>query len=125
VEIALTTTTNHEFGNVKKCFEAGFSRVAVVATTPERLEQISAAVRAGLGPEQAANVGYYTPDALIAELRKLAAEFAKAEAPPQRTESTVRGYKVRRFGAAENEEERKAKETAAVNILTPLLKPKR
>src|SRR5439155_11903783 len=94
VEITVTTTTDHEFGNVKKCLTAGFKQVAVVSPKTERLNEIEAAVRASLGPEAASRVSYYSPDNFIAKLRKLAVS-RQAEAKPERPlERTTRGYKV-------------------------------
>ena len=124
VEIAVTTTTDHEFGNVKKCFAAGFARVAVVSPRPERLKAIAEAVQAGLGPEAAAKVGYFTPDDFIAELRKLAQEAEPPADPsvPKTKERTTRGYKVRRHGPALTTEERKAKEDIAIKMMADAMK---
>ncbi len=125
VEITVTTTTDHEFGNVKKCLAAGFARVAVVSPQSERLEHIAAAVRAGLGSEAAAKVCYHTPDEFIAEMRKLAAEQASQPtslAIP--AERTTRGYKVRRKGAALTPKERGAKEEVAIRMMAETMKPK-
>src|SRR5206468_3926342 len=38
-EISVTTTIDHEFGNVVKCLKAGFAEVAVISGRPERLKQ--------------------------------------------------------------------------------------
>ena len=123
VEISITTTTDHEFGNVKKCLGAGFSSVAVVSLSPERLEQIAKAVRAGLGKESAAKVSYHTPDDFIIHLQKLAAEVTtKAEAPVIPNERTTRGYKVKRHGTGATPEEQKAKERAAVQMMSEAMK---
>jgi hypothetical protein len=56
VEIAVTTSTDHEFQNIQKCLAAGFERVAVISTSVKRLEGISAAVQGGLGPDAATKV---------------------------------------------------------------------
>ena len=80
VEIASTSSNvNHEFENVQKCLQAGFTRVAAVSTGRKFLDAWAAAVLGALGPEAAAKVGYYTPDEFIDELRKLA---AASELPP-------------------------------------------
>ncbi len=100
VEITVTTTTDHEFGNVRKCLAAGFTRVAVVSPKPERLKAIAEAVNAALDTVGRTRVSYHTPDEFIAELRKL----AETTKPPTRTESTTRGYKIRRHGKANEEE---------------------
>jgi hypothetical protein len=124
VEITVTTTTDHEFGNVKKCLAGGFSRVAVISPSPERLKHITAAVQAGLGSGAAAKVSYHSPDEFIAELRKIAAEAPKPEPPRIPTEKVVHGWKVRRHGAALSEGQRKANEGNTLNIMLSALRPK-
>jgi hypothetical protein len=125
-EIAITTTIDHEFGNVAKCLKAGFPHVAVVSPKPERLEQIAAAVNAGLGAELAARVGYYSPDDLIAHLQKLSAATPPAQpASTAPAESVSHGYKVRRHTPKLSPEELKAKEAAAMQMIGDALKRKR
>lgn len=77
VEIALpdSGTTNHEFQNVQKCFEAGYDRVAVISTERGRLDAIAATVKAGLDRSLAAKVTYHLTDEFIDSLPALAAEF--------------------------------------------------
>ena len=123
VEITITTTTDHEFGNVRKCLGAGFTRVAVVSPHTERLKAIGEAVNAGLETAQRSRVTYHTPDEFIAELRKLAESTAVAE-PATPTERTTRGFKVRRHGPNMSPEERKATEEAAVRIIAETMKCK-
>ena len=80
VEIASTSSNiNHEFEMLKKCLNAGFSRVAAIASGRKFLEGLEAAVQGALGPELSAKVSYYTPDEFIDELRQLA---AASELPP-------------------------------------------
>ena len=80
VEIASTSSNiNHEFEMLKKCLNAGFSRVAAIASGRKFLEGLEAAVKGALGPELSSKVSYYTPDAFIEELRQLA---AASELPP-------------------------------------------
>jgi hypothetical protein len=123
IEIAVTTTTDHEFGNVKKCLAAGFSRVAVVSPKAERLKTIADAVQAGLGSMEAAKVSYHTPDDLISELRKLVQEDSQA-ADSNPKERVTRGYKVRRHGPALTPEERKSKEDVAIKLMAEAMKKK-
>ena len=80
VEIASASSNiNHEFANVQKCLQAGFSRVVAVAGGRKFLDGLAAAVLGALGPETAAKVAYQTPDEFIDELRRLA---AASELPP-------------------------------------------
>ena len=125
VEISITTTTDHEFKNVKKCLEAGFSRVAVISPRASQLQNISEAVLAGLGPEASAKVTYHTPDDFIAELRKLVQEAKKSDEPTTPQERTTRGYKVKRHGPALTPDERQVKENSAHKIMAESMKHKR
>ena len=124
MEITITTTTDHEFGNVKKCLAAGFTRVAVVSPKPESLQAIAQAVQAGLGSEVAAQVSYHTPDELIAELRKLPAEQVEEVKPSVPKERVTRGIKVRRHGPKLSETERNSKEEIAVKMMAQTMKRK-
>ena len=120
-EISVTTTIDHEFGNVKKCLAAGFAHVAVITGKPERLGQIAEAVQAALSPEEAARVGYYSPDEFIAHLQKQVAEAPKPETTTP-TEGKRRGYKVRRHVTPLTPEERQAREATGITMLAEAMK---
>ena len=124
VEISVTTSASHEFENVQKCLDAGFERVAVIATSPKRLMDIAAVVKGGLGPEAAAKVGFYSPDDFIAELRKLAAETEQQVPPQLPGERRTHGYKVRRHSPALSPDEQKAKEEVALRMMADSMKQK-
>ena len=122
-EITVTTTIDHEFGNIKKCIKAGFATVAVISPKAERLRQIEEAVKAGLGSQESASVGYFTPDHFIAWLRELAPTItAPSASPPVPSERTTRGYKVRRSAAKLTEEERQSKEDIALKAIAQSMK---
>ena len=124
VEITVTTTTDHEFGNVKKCLAAGFPRVAVVSPYGERLKAITEAVQAGLGSEEAAKVSCFTPDEFIVEMRKLAQEAeasAERSAPKARTR---RGFTVSTHGPTLTPEERSVKENISIKVMREVMKDK-
>ena len=125
VEISITTTTDHEFKNVKKCLEAGFARVAVISPRAVQLQNISEAVQAGLGPEVAAKVSYHTPDDFIAELPRLAQQVKKSDEPTAPQERTTRGYKVKRHGPALTPDERQVKENSAHKVMAESMKRKK
>ena len=120
-EISVTTSIDHEFGNVKKCLAAGFAHVAVITGNPARLGQIAEAVKAALSAEEAARVGYYSPDEFIASLPKHVAEAPKAE-PTTPAEGPRRGYKVRRHVTPLTPEERQAREAAGLTMLADAMR---
>jgi hypothetical protein len=125
VEISITTTVDHEFGNVKKCLAAGFSRVAVVSPKPEKLQAIKEAVEAGLGAGEAAKVSYHSPDELIAELKRIAAEAERKPASPSGLgEKIVRGWKVRQHKPTLTADEQWAKDDMALKIMAEAMKQK-
>lgn len=124
VEITITTGVDHEFENVKKCLAAGFKRVAVVATGRKHLESIAAAVQAGLGPDVAAKVSYYTPDEFLAELQKLA---KTTEAPPpsepMAKTGKVLGFEITRNFPKQSPEEQRLNQQAIYEVTQKALKP--
>lgn len=123
VEITVTTTVSHEFENIQKCLKAGFNRVAVIATSPKRLEDIASVARGGLGTEAAAKVGYYSPDDFIAELREVAARLNAKADPTQATgEQKRRGIVVRRHLPELSPEERKLRDNMIQRMLAEALR---
>ncbi len=123
VEIAVESTRDHEFQNVKKCLAAGFSRIAVVATGRKFLEYIAEDVRGGLGPETAAKVGYYTPDELIDELRRLAAESEQPPAPqPMALKDKRHGFEIERIFPRQTPGEQKTTQKGIHQVIQSVLK---
>ena len=122
-EISVTTTIDHEFGNVKKCLAAGFAHVAVISGKPERLVQIAEAVKSALSAEDAARVGYYSPDEFLASLQRQVAAMPKPE-PTAPSEGLRRGYKVRRHVTPLTPEERQAREATGITMLADAMKRK-
>jgi hypothetical protein len=125
-EVTITTTTDHKFGNIQKCLKEGFTAVAVISPSEERLRKIEEAAKAGLNPDESSCVGYFIPDQFIAWLRELTPTItAPPVSPPIPTERTTRGYKVRRSAAKLTEEERKAKEEIALKAIAQSMKKPR
>ena len=123
VEITVTTTIDHEVGNVLKCLRAEFQTVAVVASSETKLRQMQEAVTGTLGAELSARVGYFTPDQLLVHLEQLAKEDA-ASAVPQPKETKRRGYTVKRVAPKLTPDELKAKEESALKTLADSMKKK-
>jgi hypothetical protein len=119
-EISITTTIDHEVGNVTKCLKAGFTAVAIVCINGERLKAIAAAVKGSLGPEAAGRVGYFQPDQFIAHLRSLTLPVPKTPEAPK----TRRGYKVRRSVSKLTSEEQKQHEEAAIKSIAEAMRNK-
>jgi hypothetical protein len=119
-EISITTTIDHEVGNVAKCLKANFPSVAVICIDDERLQKISCAVSGSLGLELAARVSYFQPDQFIDHLRTLAEPVPKAPDVPQ----TRRGYKINRIVSKLSPEEQKLREDAAIRLIAETMRKK-
>jgi hypothetical protein len=118
-EISISTTIDHEVGNVAKCLKAGALKVAVICLDDERLRKISHAVSGSLGAEAATRVLYYQPDQFIADLKQL------PPPPSQPTETRYAGYKVKRSMPNLSAPEQKQKEDIAYRAMAETMRPNR
>jgi hypothetical protein len=117
-EISISTTIDHEIGNVVKCLKADVPKVAVICLDEERLRKIASAVAGSLGSELAARVEYFQPDPFIAFLKALTAPT------PAPTETKYAGYKVKRSAPKLSAAEQKQKEDIANHIMAEALRRK-
>jgi hypothetical protein len=127
VEITVTTTIDHEVGNVIKCLRADFPRIAVVSSIPSKLEQMKQAVVGALGPELSSRVSYFLPDAFIESLKEMsfpAQAPLTLEGSSGRQENVRRGYKVKRSATNLTPEELRIKEESALRLLAEMMKRK-
>jgi hypothetical protein len=118
-EISVTTTIDHEVGNVAKCLKAGLPQVAIICTDAQRLQKIAAAVSGSLGSEAAAQVAYYQPDQFIAHLKTLPVPV------PKDSVTTHHGYKVKRSAPKLTVEEQRQREDTANRMMAEAMRPKR
>jgi hypothetical protein len=119
-EVTITTTTDHEVGNIAKCLKAGFGQAVMISPDEDRLRRIREAVRGALGATEAAKVAFFTPDDFLAHIEHLAVEDAKIAPEPERR----RGYVIKRSVAQLTPEEKKAREQEALKVLAELMKRK-
>jgi excisionase family DNA binding protein len=61
-EISISTSPEHEAGNIQKCLAAGFSHVLAIATEAKTLEKVRAAVWSELTTGQRKQVQFLTPE---------------------------------------------------------------
>lgn len=87
-EISISTTPEHELGNIQKCLAGGFDQVAVLATEKATLGRIRKAAHESLGGAEQARVQFFQPEELFAWLKE-----QDSQMPP--VTSTVRGYRVK------------------------------
>lgn len=119
-EVSVTTTIDHEVGNVRKCLQERFDLIAVVTSNERRLKQIEAAVVGCLDAASAAKVQYFQPEAFlqhVCNLPPLEEILAVPSAPPP-TETSRKGWRVKRVFTSLTEDERAAKEAAAFRLLS-------
>jgi hypothetical protein len=118
-EISISTTVDHEVGNISKCLKAGFQDVVVICLDDERLTAIAKAVRGSLGAEVADYVRYFQPDQFIEHLTALPVP------PPPESTRVTRGYKVKAAFSKLSPEEQKHREDIAFLSVADAMKRKR
>jgi hypothetical protein len=114
-EISITTSPEHEVGNVQKCLAAGFAHVAVISPERPTLRKIEAAVTKTLSPAECAKVRYCTLEELFAFLEELEAQAVS-------TEGVVRGYKVKTTYKPVSDKETKTKTKAIAKVIADTIK---
>lgn len=87
-EISVTTTRDHELGNVEKCIAAGYKDIVLVGTTERHVKALSKFIEENLDEGHGATIRYASPETLVEYLDQLGE-------PPPPSEATVRGYKVK------------------------------
>ena len=117
-EISVTTTIDHEIGNIRKCLKVGMPQVAVICVSDDRLQKIAAAVLGSLGAGAVARVTYFQPDQFIAYLKTLPVPV------PKDSVTTSHGYKVKRSAPALTAEERRQREELANKMMAEAMRPK-
>ena len=71
-EIAITTTVEWEMGNIRKCLDAGFAHVMVVAPERPRLDKLETAATATFKKTELKRVRFVLPEELVAQLTRWA-----------------------------------------------------
>jgi len=119
-EISISTTIDHEMGNVAKCLKAGVPKVAVICLDEERLRKISNAVSGSLGAELAARVEYFQPDQFITHLKSLPLPATPSSATPE----IRRGYKIKHSVPKLTVEEQRQREDAVNRMMAEAMRSK-
>ena len=86
-EISVTTSIEHEAGNIRKCLDADFDHVVLVVPEQKRIESFQKALREGLSEKETSRFRVLTPDELFAFIEEQDALDASHS-------KTIRGYKV-------------------------------
>jgi len=110
VEVSVTTPAEYERLNVRKCLAAGYGRVALVlAKTRVTQGRYKSAILDDLSDEERARVAFLTPEEVP--------DYIAAIAPPDPTETTVKGYKVRVSRTAVSPEEARERRGTLARIV--------
>jgi hypothetical protein len=118
-EISVTTTIDHEVGNIRKCLKAGLSQIAIICVSEDRLEKIAATVSGSLGAEAAAQVAYFQPDQFISHIKTLPVPVSKDTAVIRR------GYKVKHTTKTLTEDERQQREELLNKKMAEAMRPRK
>ena len=118
-EISVTTTIDHEVGNIRKCLKAGLSPIAIICVSKDRLEKIAAAVSGSLGVDATERVAYFQPDQFIAHLKTLPLPV------PQDQTVIRRGYKVKHTKNTLTEAERQEREALLNKKMAEAMRPRK
>jgi Type IV secretion-system coupling protein DNA-binding domain len=119
-EISLTTTVDHEIGNVSKCLKAGVVSIAVICLEASRLAKIKEAVIGTFAPEEAAKVQYFEPAAFIAHLDSFSMPDPRVLQEPKKRG----GRTVKRTQSTVDTDERAAREEEYNRAIAEALKKK-
>lgn len=116
-EICVTTSPEHELGNLQKCLAAGFKHVVQIATDRKSLTALSAASKS-LGNVDPGRVRFLLTEELFAFLEEQAVTSNNQE-------TTVRGYKVRvKYKTVGPEDQKLKKQAITQTILKAMSKLK-
>ena len=114
-EIAVTTTPEHEVGNVQKCLAAGFDRVIVVSPEKKTLNKVRQKAGSVLSEVELGRVHFCAPEEAFAVLEQVEAEAAGST-------ETVHGYKVKVKYRAVAEEDKTVKREAVTQVIARAMK---
>lgn len=110
-EISVTTTVEHEVGNIKKCLNAGLAQVIVMTSYNRVLGKIREVALDALGEERLSSVQFFLFEDLFMYLDHIAAESKTKE-------EVVKGYKVKvRYKSLTPDEQQARKEATGKTVL--------
>ncbi len=114
-EISVTTTPDHEVGNIQKCLAAGFGRVVFVSSEKKTLKSVRQQAVTELSETELERVQFGTPDEAFEILEQIEAESATSS-------GTVRGYAVKVKYRAVDQGEKSAKREAVTSVIAKAMK---
>jgi hypothetical protein len=111
-EISVTTSRDHELGNVEKCIAAGHTEIVLLSGSDRQRQMLQRYITAALEEAERDKVKYLLPDEMV--------EYLQSQEPP--TEQTVRGYRVKVSRKAVDVEEAEARRKTIAAVIARSLK---
>jgi hypothetical protein len=113
-EISVTTTPEHELGNVTKCLKAEYDTVILLSADTKHMRELKEYIETRL-ESQTGKVLFFLPEEFIGYLEQ-------EEAAAVGSERTIKGYKVKVKYKALDDEERKSRRQAIAKVILQSMK---
>jgi type IV secretory system conjugative DNA transfer VirD4/TraG family protein/type IV secretion system coupling TraD/TrwB family protein len=114
-EVSITTSVDHELGNIQKCIMAGFDPVILLASETKHLRKLQSYIEPRLSETEVPKVRFFLPDDFVAFIDQHGSENPKKE-------TIVKGYKVKVNFKALDEKDQKARRESIAKILVQSMK---
>lgn len=120
-EICVSTSIDHELGNIRKCLRAGYTDICAICLDAKRMKQFKAATDQCLTEQEQAQLHCIQPDAFQAKLKEL---LLREQLPITGSESdrVLGKYQVTSKYAKLDEAERLRKEEMLRQVIADALK---
>jgi len=116
-EVSVTSTTEQELGNIKKCLSAGYDKVVLCSPDKKILNKVRKLTLKNLKEPEQQKVLFFLPEELTSYLKE---EATKAASVAQ----TIRGYHVKSHLKPVTDEKKEAKRRSIFSVLWPFQRPK-
>jgi predicted DNA-binding transcriptional regulator AlpA len=93
-EISVSTTVEHEVGNVQKCLAAGFDHIILISSDSKVLSKASKAISAALREQEFKRVRFVTPERLFSIIEMLEAKIPGREETSQDSDELLTAKEV-------------------------------
>lgn len=116
IEVSVTTTSDHEVGNIQKCLAEPFTHICFVATDAKKLASVTRAVEPVLNAPDRSRLRLCAIDDLFAFIEQLESQNAT-------TTKNVRGYKVKvNYAPVGTDEDKKARRKTVAQVIAKAIR---
>ncbi|WP_353239105.1 DUF87 domain-containing protein [Limnohabitans sp.] len=113
-EISVTTSREHELGNVRKCFEAGGTSVVVLASTERQRTSLRNYMGLKLSADELPRVTFLVPE----EVENFFEAFRQVSPTPEAVPTVTRGYTVKSKVKFSSPDEALARRNALARVMS-------